>query len=356
MSRLTTKTFAKYYQYIGKDDTAFEKCMGFLRDKEIHPRRDLIELLKEQKGFYEQYHDILTQLYYSNADFVENATFAEKREIRDLLTGGLHSQQQDYKAIKKYLDGQMTFSREDFRRMEDENGRYYLNTHDGTKKRYPSFSTVKEFIKPFDRTIWINSLKKKHPDWDMDQIVAFMDKESEWGRNRGSLMHEMIEDYLANRRTFELEHDFSETHPEVKLCFDKILPFLKYEVDTVLMIEPFVELDMEPSLKILGAGALGYIDLVGTHNDKVVVYDWKSAKKRKYADTIDGYRWQVALYCAMLKYTYGISADEARIVISPVSGGLQVVTMDRDEIKYNLITILKHFKSYFIHKQVFDAA
>lgn len=363
MARLTAKTFKKYLDEVSETASgalAFTKCIKKLRDKEIFPRRDLIQMLKNPKqATVHQRHEMLKKLYYSNAHFMENASFSEKREVRDGFTDGKHSKAVDNKAAKKYLSGQRLIVREDMVREVDDFGeRAYRDRETKLLYPHPSVSTILEVGEPFDRTNWYNIERGKAANTHLNdgEIWQLMDQKSEWGASRGSMMHELVEGYLADRYFFERNHNFSEEHPLVMKCFNKLLPYLKYEIDETILMETFCVLPLEKVTGVKDSGVLGYPDHIGTKDGRIILNDWKSALKRKQWQYTKRYRWQVSAYCAMVFHMYGIKVDEARIVIAPENGNLQVFTLSREDIKYNLQEFLKHCRTYYLQKEVLEKA
>ena len=360
VKRVTAKTFKKYFDAIcpGEDGhKAYEKCMSFLRDKEVYPINDVIDMLRFP-GFDNdvQYRNLVNQLLYSSASFAENGTFAQKRELRDMLNRGTFSKDLDAKSEKKYLKGQKYYVHDNLiRHVNDFGERYYVNEFTNEECYYPSVGTINGVGKVFDPTNWINSLKRKHPEWTMEEIQAEMDRIRDWGAERGTQMHDLIEDYLKDRWKFAETYDESAYHNDVTNCFRKIYPYIKYEIDSTILMEAFTQIRLDNIIGIENAGVLGYPDHLGTQGSKVILNDWKSANKRKNRQDIPNYFWQVAAYAMMIKNQFGIQVDEARIVVAPVQGSLQIFTLDRDSIKRNLAEFLGYAQQYYKSKMLLEA-
>ena len=343
-ARTSIQTFSRYYSDI---DENFLKLHQVLSDNAVIPWKTTIDILRTERGTQEQYLQLLLDLA-GNAAFIKSATYCEKRELNDLLSRGSYSNEKNQGSQKKHLKQGALF-REDFERVPlDDDGRYYRNIHTDERVMYPSFSTYKNFIEPFDPTRWINSIKRNNPEWEDWEIQQFMEEKRDYGALRGTQMHELIEIYLADRYTFNLD-DYKESHKDGIYYFNKILPFLRYNVGDVIAIEPFLQWDGQPFLQE-GQGIMGYADLISTDGKLIYLDDWKTATKRKSKDYLTGYKMQAAIYCLMAKQSLGIEIDVARIVISPESGSLQVVELSRDEIAYWIKEfvrgMLKYWKTY----------
>lgn len=359
--RTTIQTFSRYYSDILSKDadvarTAYGKLSLALRDNAIIPWKTAIDILRTPRNYNdapENYRALLINLC-KNEAFQTSASYCEKRELNDLMTNGDYSLERDQHARNKYLKEGALF-REDFERVPlDDDNRYYRNIHTDERVYYPSFSTYKNFIDPFDPTNWTNSLRRKNPDWDDDQIHQFMEDTRDYGALRGTQMHELIEDYLACRSIFNLD-DYKESHSDGIYYFNKILPFLRYSVGDVIAIEPFLQWDGQPFLNE-GQGIMGYADLISTDGKLVYLDDWKTATKRKSADYLKGYKMQASIYCLMAKQCLGIEVDVARIVVSPQSGSLQVIELSRDEIAFWIKKFIKGMLEYWKKYEIFEVA
>ena len=216
---------------------------------------------------------------------------------------------------------------------------------------WPGVTSIWSAIKPFDPQVWINSIRRKNPDWREDEIAQFMENTRNTAAARGTAMHEAIEKYLENRALFNFDEGIDEIG---KPYFYNILHFLRYQIDSVIAIEPLVYWDMSD---ICGenAGALGYVDLVATHNGKIVLYDWKTADKPKYEQYIENYKVQVSAYAAMFYQTYGIKVDEVRICVAIKNAKKpQIFSLTRPEMKRHLNTFIINVKKYNRLMENFD--
>ena len=360
VNRVTAKTFKKYFDAVNDftDDgeKAFIKCKQMLRDKDVYPINDVIEMLRFP-GFETKpmYHELIVQLLHGSTIFLENGTDAQRRELRDMLTDGQFSRDVDDKNKLKYLKGKPVFTHAQFIRKENDFGeRYYEHETTQYQCSYPSVGTINKVGKQFDPTNWINSLKRKNPEWTMEEIQEEMDRIRDWGAERGSQMHDLIEDYLTDRWHFAAKFDSYNYHNDVNSCFRKIYPYIKWEVDSTILMEAFTEMKLDNIIGVPNSGVMGYPDHLGMSDGKIILNDWKSANKRKNAHDIPNYFWQVAAYAMMIKNQFGIQVDEARIVIAPVSGSLQVLTLDRDMIKRKLNEFLGYAKQYFTEKLLLE--
>lgn len=346
IKELSFQAIKNLYQGLPYKENNYNILCEIFQEKFLPMPDAIIDLLREptevlhEEGSYRN----LLQLLNENNNF--GGDFSIKRELQDLL--GLDASNKadieiDIKPTRNWL------YRDDFTRVTTpDNGRIY-KTNDGLAFSYPGVTSIHAAVEPFDPTLWINKIKRENPDWNEQQINDFMEETRISAARRGSQMHEAIEQYLFDRVNFSLEQCGKEGLP----YFQQILQFLRYQVDKVLAIEPFVYWDMEKVTGYKGAGALGYIDLVGIKDGKVVIYDWKTSNKKKNPSWITNYFIQIAAYSAMLYQTYGIKAESAIIVIATDKANVQpqVFNLSRDDIGNYLRMFIEEVQTYYQMKE-----
>lgn len=277
-----------------------------------------------------------------NTDVYNSLKASETRELLDIINGSASKIQDANNGGFRDKISLPFIYREHVKRVETEAGRSYNIPTVGLKS-WPSVTGLYSAIHPFDPTLWINKIKRENPDWDMGQITEYMEDVKVKAATRGSMMHEAIETYLKDRVNFNMTRDCELVGRPYLKC---IMDYLRYEIDTVIAIEPLAIIDMEEKLGP-NCGCMGYIDLIGVHEGKNVIYDWKTSDKPKNVKYLDNYFIQVSAYAAMTYYTYGIKIDEARIIVA-IAGKAkpQVFTLEREDIKGYLKMFFDNMKKY----------
>lgn len=314
-----------------------EKLETYLKEEQFLCVREIIDLLRDEsiKNI-----ESLRKTLMGNPKFLETASLGEVIELDFLING----KESPFLSLESEIEPSRPYLyREDVKRVETEDGRKYV-LDENTEFSWPGVTSIWEAVKPFDKRIWIKSLQRKHPDWDMDQIVQFMEDTKNNAAARGSATHNAIEKYFENPVEFNFEEDCEEAG---KPYFKNLLPLLRYEVDQIVAVEPLVWWDMSEVVGHEKAGAIGYIDMIGIHRGKTVLYDWKTADKPKRKEYLDNYFTQVSAYAAMVYQTYGIKIDEVRICIAiPGAKAPQVFTLPRYNMKRYLQLFISNVKEY----------
>ena len=172
--------------------------------------------------------------------------------------------------------------------------------------------------------------------------------------DRGSLLHAMIEAELTGRPLVEPKYDIGQPDPETMASlWRKFKPVLG-AIDATVAIELDVEW-FTPGADPLstGNGYGGSIDCIAKVHGQPMLLDWKSANKTKRLDRIDNYRQQVAAYRAALEFKYPDLWNEyggfehAAIVVIPVSGPLQIVELEPDELNAELFTFHTRLEEFY---------
>lgn len=348
-----TEVIEKYWNNAYKNREDCRKVREYLETKEMLSWSDVIDVLRlypnpsDDAAVDSDYYNLRLALW-ENPKFQEQATYAQKREL-SMITFGYMTERKEVqaKASRDFL------YREDAERVATDDGRKYV-LNSGEEFTWPGVTSIWSAVKPFDRSIWIKSLQRKNPDWDMDYILWYMDHVRDTAAARGSAMHEAIELYLADPNGFDLEANCEENG---RPYFECMLPLLRYEIDEVISVEPLVWWDLTDIVGHKDAGAIGYIDLVAEHDGKVVLYDWKTADKPKNRQYLDNYFTQVSAYSAMVYQTYGIKVDEARICVAIKGKNYpQMFTLDRSIMKRYIELFLTNVQEYCKQLDEFEAA
>lgn len=175
------------------------------------------------------------------------------------------------------------------------NGKRYYNVPGGLK--YPSVTTI---IGEFSDDTGLIEWRERVGDAEADRI-------SELGRNRGTVMHQLYEYYLAAPHTKKSERlkyaqekiiDFikQEGFTEQEETIGRKLFFNSYNSGLFDRIKKVICLEDMLHCSLMG-GYAGRVDTIYlNHKNQVIILDFKSSKKSKDKDWISDYYDQIAAY------------------------------------------------------------
>lgn len=211
-------------------------------------------------------------------------------------------------------------------------GRYYVvNEEEGIK--LPSVTTV---------------LGKMQDKSGLDSWIARVGevkaKEiSEFSANRGTFMHILHEKYLTLKFIEPTENPI---HIAYELAIEECSTLTKKELDCgrKLFFQFFGTRFFNDIKKVLyqevpvwsfkGGGYAGRMDLcIEDNQGRIKVIDFKSSRKPKLEEWIDGYKMQTSAYSVGLYEQYGIFPHSTEIWISCETGEVQTFTLDQNDIK-----------------------
>jgi hypothetical protein len=215
----------------------------------------------------------------------------------------------------------------------DGSGRYYV-VDEKTGLAYPSVTTI----------ISETSDKSGLKSW-VDRVgEAEAERISKFSANRGTFMHSLHENYLDLRfikgedgalqkaMKLSLAQNASLTREEIECGKNLFMQFHNnsdfYErIDEVM----FQEVSLWSSK---GGGYAGRMDLSIWGKGRIPkIIDFKTSRKPKREDWIDGYKKQIAAYSIAMYERHGIFPEECEIWISCESGEVQTFTMNKSNIQ-----------------------
>jgi CRISPR/Cas system-associated exonuclease Cas4 (RecB family) len=212
-------------------------------------------------------------------------------------------------------------------------GRYYIVDEDKNIK-YPSVTTILSEM----------SDKSGLEAWKARVGEAEAEKISKFSANRGTFMHSLHEQYINSRflesEDYPLKTAFERslqecsklTNEEKEVGKNLFLNFYNHtdfyeRIDEVLFQE-------EPLWSSKGGGYAGRMDLaIRSKDGKNKIIDFKTSKKPKKEEWIDGYKMQTAAYSIALFERTGILPQSCEIWISCETGEVQLFEMDLESIK-----------------------
>jgi hypothetical protein len=197
----------------------------------------------------------------------------------------------------------------------------------------------------------IDEWRKKIGDEKADQISKF-------SANRGTVMHSHIENFLTHesddkkiklleslKKTSEDSTAAGFTKEEMavgrKLFYNFYLDNTFDRVKRVVMQEAML-------WSLNGGGYAGRTDnIYEDHSNLHVVSDYKSSKKPKKEEWIDGYKMQISAYYVAYWELYGVKPDRCEIWISNEEDSIpQIFTLTKTEVKFWYGKFIELVKAY----------
>lgn len=222
-----------------------------------------------------------------------------------------------------------------------------MKTREGKngKGRYYVVDEEKEIALPSVTTIiGETSDKTGILEWQKRIGQKEADKITKFSANRGTFMHSLHEHflnakYLENHKS-PLQEAFIRaktecsdlTVDEIKCGKDLFFNFLNnsefYErIEDVIFQE-------KPVWSLKGGGYAGRLDLFAKSEGKNKLIDFKTSKKPKKEEWIEGYKLQAAAYSVAVFERYGVFPDCAEIWISCETGDIQQFIITHEELKH----------------------
>jgi genome maintenance exonuclease 1 len=200
--------------------------------------------------------------------------------------------------------------------------------------KLPSVTTV---LSEMSDKSGLDEWRKRVGDAEADRISKF-------AANRGTFMHSLHEHYLDARFIHNIEKPLQQAFINaMKECSD--LTKEEMEVGKNLFLQFHNNSDFYdridsimfqeiPLWSFIGGGYAGRMDLSIYGKPKTPkVIDFKTSKKPKKEEWIDGYKMQTAAYSVALHERHGIFPDTCEIWISCETGDVQMFEMNRAQIK-----------------------
>ncbi len=242
---------AEFLNAIGTKPSVPAEYFNFSRLK-ADPFWDLVQAQKWEKGsFRESYLNVELATEERNTELDRSFNSLEIQEEKLVLTSFSGSTE----FVKDHINGNVRDERIVFNAGQH---KYFV---DGVP--FPSVSTlVKKFFPEFDAYGAANRLRPGNPLYGMkvDEIVDTWNKRGQEAADKGTFLHEQIENYylgnqFSRKEEFSLFEDFARAHS-----------FLKpYRCEWRIYDEEF--------------GLAGTIDFIAKNEDRFEIYDWKRSKK-----------------------------------------------------------------------------
>ena len=169
--------------------------------------------------------------------------------------------------------------------------------------------------------------------WRKKVGVEEADKITKAATSRGTDTHTLIENYLLNKDL-----------PTVQPISDFLFKIAKYELNRINNIYC-----LEGALYSKQLGVAGTTDCIAEHDNELSVIDFKTSKKPKPREWIDGYFVQCCAYACMLHELTGLSVKKFVIIMTCENGEVEVYE-EYDKAKY--IRLLTQYIKKFVNDKL----
>ena len=199
-------------------------------------------------------------------------------------------------------------------------GKRFYEKKDGT--RYPSITSVLSIRNNEGLLAW-----RKRVGDEVANYVAIK------AANRGTYVHNMVEDYLYNKP----ENELHETHSKKFLAYMmfKVLKDKLKQVDNIHLQEAQMYSDKWT--------VAGRCDCIAEYEGELSVIDFKTSTKEKDEDWIENYFIQGAAYAEMYEEHFQTPINQIVILIVTEEGTTQVFKKDKKPYLEKLEESIKHF-------------
>jgi genome maintenance exonuclease 1 len=153
--------------------------------------------------------------------------------------------------------------------------------------------------------------------------------------SRGTDTHTLIEHYLKN-----------EDLPTVQPLSDMLFKIAKADLSNIDNIH-----GLETPLYSEYLGIAGTVDCIAEYNNELAIIDFKTSKKPKKREWIEGYFVQCAAYACMLYELTGLTVSKFVIIMTCENGECEVYE-EYDKAKY--IKLLTKYIREFVEFQLHD--
>jgi len=218
-------------------------------------------------------------------------------------------QRDDYKECFKNLD-----------RFLIEGVRYY-GVDDSTA--YPSVTSVISF-----------NTRQKFVDWRQKVGNEVANAVTKHATNRGTKLHLVFEEYMANRDYKSLEEWKT---PLIQLMFAAAKPYLDSRFDNVY--------EQETRMSSHRLCLAGSVDLICEVDGELAIVDFKTSKAEKPEEWLEDYFVQLSAYWAMFSERTGVVPKKLVVFLVGENGDVQIV--ERTNIM-NYLETLQDYASKFI--------
>jgi len=205
-------------------------------------------------------------------------------------------------------------------RKTTESGRKYF-TPEGNA--YPSITTVLGILSKEGIIEW----RKRVGEEEANKI-------SRQAATRGTAVHKLAEDYLNN------EEDWKGKHMPANLnTFQDLRQIIDGRLDNIWMQEEFLYSD-----KLQTAGQ---VDCIAEYDGVLSIIDFKTSRKPKKAEWIEGYFIQACFYAAAFLERTGVPIKQAVILVAVDGSEAQVFKVNTFDYLEHFLAVRKKYKEIY---------
>jgi genome maintenance exonuclease 1 len=197
--------------------------------------------------------------------------------------------------------------------------------------KIPEETSSLEFVSV---TSVISNYKKEFfENWRRKVGVEEADRITKSATSRGTDMHTLVENYLSNIE------NLPQVQPLSEILFKLIKPTLN-RINNIYTIEG--------SLYSKFFGIAGTVDCIAEFDGEISIIDFKTSKKPKPREWIEGYFVQCCAYACMLYELTGIPVKKF-VIIMACENGEVIVYEEKDKSKY-IKLLTKYIKKFIEDK------
>ena len=191
-----------------------------------------------------------------------------------------------------------------------------------TKKIYPSITSVLSIRQKEGLIKWRKSVGEEVANHVMIQAA-----------NRGTAVHNMVEDYLNNVDLEQVDKYKKQFLP--RMMFNVLKPELS-KINNIRL--------QEAQMFSTDYTVAGRVDCIAEYDGVLSIIDFKTSTKEKKEEWIENYFIQGSAYCEMYEERFDQPIDRVVILIVTEDGGIQTFTKRKDDYLPLLKTAIKEFK------------
>lgn len=219
--------------------------------------------------------------------------------------------------MKKFEHLNIDLGYEDLSADTTDSGRVYT-TPDG---KYPSITTVLSILSEDGIRAWRARVGEEEAN-KISRVAA----------TRGTNVHAIIEKYLNN------EEDYADGYlPNIIGNFKDVQPILDSKIGSICA--------QEVPLYSNHLRVAGRVDCVGEFDGTLSIIDFKTSRKLKKKEWIDGYFIQAAAYAIMYEERTGTPITQLVILIAVDNESPQVFIEHRDNWTKKLLETIKEYET-----------
>lgn len=188
---------------------------------------------------------------------------------------------------------------------------------------YPSVTSVISF-----------NTRQKFADWRKRVGNEEANRVTKHATNRGTKLHLVLEEYMANRDYKSLEEWKT---PLIQLMFGAAKPYLDARLDNVY--------EQETRMSSNRLCLAGSVDLICEVDGELAIVDFKTSKAEKPEEWLEDYFVQLSAYWAMFSERTGVVPKKLVVFLVGENGDVQIV--ERRNIM-NYLETLQDYASKFI--------